>query len=207
MTAATTKGERTRRALLGAAITRFGRDGYRRTSLTDIARDAGLSSTACYAYFANKEELFIAAVDADAGPVIEEGLAALTGDVTLDNWRASLIVALLQALDRHPLARRIVAGLEPEFTVRLLTIPALDQLRTESARRMRAQQRAGQVRTDIDPDQIARGLVPIVMSLLMALLQTRSDPATLLGPDVAAIFDAAVLPPAPEHLPRNRSET
>lgn len=195
MSATTTKGERTRRALLEAAIARFGRDGYRRTSLADITRDAGVSGTAPYAYFANKEELFIAAVDADAGPVIEEGLAALTGDVTLDHWRAPLIIGLLAALERHPLARRIVAGLEPDYTVRLLTIPALDRLRTETARRLRAQQREGQVRADIDPDQIARGLVPLVMALLMALLQTRSDPAALLGPDVAAFFDAAILPP------------
>jgi AcrR family transcriptional regulator len=190
-----TKSERTRQTLLEAAIARFGRDGYRRTSVAEIARNAGLSGTAPYAYFAGKEDLFIAAVDADAAPVIEEGLAALTGDVTIDHWRATLIVALLAALERHPLARRIVAGLEPEHTVRVLTIPALDQLRAETARRLRAQQKAGQVRTDIDPEQFARGLVPIVMSLLMALLQTGSDPATLLGPDVAAIFDAAVLPP------------
>lgn len=195
VTTATSKGERTRQALLEAAITRFGRDGYRRTSIVDITRDAGLSGTASYPYFANKEELFVAAVDADAIPVIEEGLAALCGDVTLNHWRASLILGLLAALERHPLARRIVAGLEPDFTVRLLTIPALDRLRAETARRLRAQQQAGQVRTDIDPDQIARGLVPIVISLLMALLQTRSDPATLLGPGVAAIFDAALLPP------------
>nr|BFE30450.1 hypothetical protein GCM10010200_027010 [Actinomadura rugatobispora] len=190
-----TKSERTRQALLEAAITRFGRDGYRRTSVAEIARTAGLSGTAPYAYFAGKEDLFIAAVDADAAPVIEEGLAGLTGDISIDHWRASLIIALLDALERHPLARRIVAGLEPEYTVRLMTIPALDQLRAETARRLRVQQKAGQVRADIDPDQFARGLVPIVMSLLMALLQTRSDPATLLGPDVAAIFDAAVLPP------------
>ena len=198
MATVTTKGERTRRALLDAAIARFGRDGYRRTSIADITRDAGLSGTAAYAYFANKEELFVAAVDADAGPVIEEGLAAETGDVAIDHWRATLIVALLKALERHPLARRIVAGLEPEFTVRLLSIPALDDLRAESARRLRAHQEAGEVRADIDPDQIARGVVPIVMSLLMALLQTGSDPAGFLGPDVAAIFDAALLPPAKE---------
>ncbi|MBO2448510.1 TetR/AcrR family transcriptional regulator [Actinomadura barringtoniae] len=197
MTTATTKGERTRQALLDAAIARFGRDGYRRTSIADITRDAGLSGTASYAYFANKEELFIAAADADAGPVIEEGLAALTGDVSIDHWRGSLIVGLLEGLERHPLARRIVAGLEPEFTVRLLSIPALDKLRAENARRLRELQRAGEIRADIDPEQIARGMVPVVMSLLMALLQTGAEPAEFLGPDVAAIFDAAVLPPQP----------
>jgi AcrR family transcriptional regulator len=34
-----TKGERTRQRLLEAAIQRFAADGYRRTSVSDIARD------------------------------------------------------------------------------------------------------------------------------------------------------------------------
>ena len=43
------KGEQTRSTILDAAIVRFGRDGYRSTSVADIARDAGVSGTATYA--------------------------------------------------------------------------------------------------------------------------------------------------------------
>src|SRR5207237_193066 len=70
-----TKGERTRQALLEAAITRFARDGYRGASVAEIARDARLSGTAAYVYFPNKEALFIAAVDEDAAAAIEDGLS------------------------------------------------------------------------------------------------------------------------------------
>ena len=52
--------------LLELAVGRFAADGYRRTSVSDIARDADLTPAAVYAYFANKEALFQAAVDADA---------------------------------------------------------------------------------------------------------------------------------------------
>lgn len=190
-----TKGERTRQALLDAAIARFGRDGYRGTSVAEVARDARLSGTAAYVYFPNKEALFVAAVDEDAAAVIEEGLASLTDDLDLEHWRHTLIFTLLSAVDRHPLARRVLTGLEPEFTVRLIAIPALEQLRKEYGERIRAQQLAGQVRGDIDPQQIANGLVTIVLSLLMSLLQTGSDPATLLGADVAAVVEAALSPP------------
>lgn len=190
-----TKGERTRQALLDAAIARFGRDGYRGTSVAEIARDARLSGTAAYVYFPNKEALFVAAVDEDAAAVVDEGLASLTDDLDLDHWRGTLIFTLLSALDRHPLARRVLTGLEPEFTVRLIAIPALEQLRKECGERIRAQQLAGQVRNDIDPRQIANGLVTIVLSLLMSLLQTGTDPATLLGADVAAVVEAALSPP------------
>jgi AcrR family transcriptional regulator len=190
-----TKGERTRQSLLDAAIARFGRDGYRGTSVAEIARDARLSGTAAYVYFPNKEALFVAAVDEDAAAVIDEGLASLTDDLDLDQWRRTLIFTLLSAVDRHPLARRVLTGLEPEFTVRLIAIPALEQLRKECGERIRAQQLAGQVRADIDARQIANGLVTIVLSLLMSLLQTGTDPATLLGADVAAVVEAALSPP------------
>src|SRR5206468_5476053 len=142
-----------------------------------IARDARLSGTAAYAYFPNKEALFVAAVDEDAAAVIQEGLSSVAGHSEIDRWRDTLIFSLLAAIGRHPLARRVLAGLEPEFTVRLLTIPALEQLRRVSAERLRRQQRAGQVRLDIDPVPMANGMVTIILSLLMSLLQTGTDPA------------------------------
>lgn len=190
-----TKGERTRQALLDAAIARFGRDGYRGTSVAEIARDARLSGTAAYVYFPNKEALFVAAVDEDAAAVVDEGLASLSDAVDLDHWRGTLIFTLLSAVERHPLARRVLTGLEPEFTVRLITIPALEQLRKECADLIAAEQLEGKVRADIEPQQIANGLVTIVLSLLMSLLQTGTDPATLLGADVAAVVEAALSPP------------
>jgi AcrR family transcriptional regulator len=190
-----TKGERTRQTLLDTAIARFGRDGYRGTSVAEIARDARLSGTAAYVYFPNKEALFLAAVDEDAAAVVDEGLASLTDAVDLDQWRGTLIFTLLSAVERHPLARRVLTGLEPEFTVRLITIPALEQLRKECADLIAVEQLEGKVRTDIDPRQIANGLVTIVLSLLMSLLQTGTDPATLLGADVAAVVEAALSPP------------
>jgi len=198
-----TKGERTRQSLLDAAIARFGRDGYRGTSVAEIARDARLSGTAAYAYFPNKEALFVAAVDEDAAAVIQEGLWSVAED-DIDHWRESLIFTLLSSVSRHPLARRVLAGLEPEFTIRLITIPALEQLRKLCGERIRGQQLAGEVRADIDAQQIANGLVTIVLSLLMSLLQTGSDPATLLGRDVAAVVEAALSPATATDSRRNR---
>src|SRR5436309_15496656 len=96
-TPTTTKGERTRQAVLETAIARFARDGYRGTSVAEIARDAGLSGTAVYAYFPNKEALFIAAVDEDAAGVIEEGLTSVE-DIDVDHWRRTLMVTLLSAV-------------------------------------------------------------------------------------------------------------
>ena len=157
---APTKGAQTRQAILDAAIARFGRDGYRATSVADIARDAGVGGTVAYAYFPNKEALFLAALDEDAAAVIHEGLVDASSTIpTVADWRQTLIFTLVGAVERHPLARRLLAGLEPEVTDRVLEIPALAELRKACAERLRAEQLAGTVRPDIDPVAIGNGVV------------------------------------------------
>src|SRR5689334_25270223 len=47
-----------REAILGAARELFGRYGYRRTSIDDIARAAGVAKGTVYLYVENKEALF-----------------------------------------------------------------------------------------------------------------------------------------------------
>jgi AcrR family transcriptional regulator len=187
-----TKGERTRQVLLEAAIARFARDGYRGTSVTDIARDANLSATATYVYFPNKEALFIAAVDEDAAGVVQRGLGLILDPQRSYEWREELLGTLLESLAHHPLARRVLAGLEPEFTVRLLDIPSLAEMRKASAEQLRTQQLEGQIRADIDPDRMAGGLLMIVLSMLMSLIQTGLDPSEPRVADVHAVFDAAL---------------
>jgi AcrR family transcriptional regulator len=188
---AQTKGELTRAVILEAAIARFGRDGFRATSVADICRDAGVSGTAAYAYFPNKEALFLAALDEDAAAVIHEGLGDVA-DASVEDWRQRLIFTLVDAVTRHPLARRVLAGLEPDVTERVLDIPALAELRKACAERIRNEQLGGRVRADIDPMTIGAGLVSIMLSLLMALVQVGPQVALTYGRDVAAVLEAAL---------------
>jgi AcrR family transcriptional regulator len=190
-----TKGAQTRRAILDAAIQRFARDGYRATSVADIARDAGVGGTITYAYFPNKEALFLAALDEDTAAVITEAIPVTAAGPTGREWNESLLSALIDAVQRHPLARRVLAGLEPHVTDRMAEIPALQQLRKGIAERLQADQLAGLVREDIDPMSIANGLVAISLSLLMAVLQFGTDGALPYATDVLAVLEAAVTPP------------
>ncbi|HUO48484.1 MAG TPA: TetR/AcrR family transcriptional regulator [Acidimicrobiales bacterium] len=189
------KGAQTRRAILEAAIVRFGRDGYRATSVAHIARDAGVGPTLAYAYFPNKEALFLAAVDEDAARVMGEGLVGSMGWNDVADWRQLLLVTLIGALDDHPLARRLLAGLEPEVTARVLEIPALAELRKVCAERLAADQLSGRVRPDIDPVTMANGVVAVVLSLLMSVVQLGADTVAHYGSDVVALFEAALEAP------------
>jgi AcrR family transcriptional regulator len=189
------KGERTRQAVLEAAIERFGEDGFRATSVARIARDAGVGGTVPYAYFADKEALFLAALDEDAAGVIHEGLSQILEEPGIPDWQ-HLLITLVAALEHHPLARRLLSGLEPHVTDRVVEIPALTELRKVCAERLRAEQLAGNARVDVDPTVIASGVVSIVLSLLMSVEQVGPEAAVRYSEDVVAVFDAALRPPS-----------
>jgi AcrR family transcriptional regulator len=188
-----TKGERTRARLLEVAVRRFAVDGFRRTSVAAVAEEAGVTAAAVYAYFPGKEGLFEAAVDADAAALISEASADLE-DQDLVSGELRLATALLIGLERHGLARRVLAGQEPEVIDRLLAIPALLELRNRLATAIADGQEAGRVRLDIDPKTVAVGLETLTLAILMARLKVAQG-----GEDrrrgVEAVFDAALRPP------------
>lgn len=186
------KGAQTRQAILEAAIERFGRDGFRSTKVADIARDAGVGNSLVFAYFPNKEALFLAALDEDAAGVIEAGEIVQGSEPAIHDLATKLMAALVSATEHHPLARRVLAGLEPHATDRMLEIPALAELRKTIAEQFRAGQVAGWVRDDIDPVSMANGSVTIALSLLMAMLQFGVDDSFPYSDDVMAIFRAAI---------------
>lgn len=192
------KGARTRGAVLRAAVQRFGRDGYRATSVADIARDAGVGGTVPYAYFTSKADLFLAALDDDTAGVMTEGLAHITDDPDDRSWRQNLVFTLVEALETHPLAKRVLAGLEPDATDRVIELPALAELSKAVVERLRTEQAAGKVRPDIDARAIGNGAVVIIISLMMSVLQFGGDRTRPHSRDVLAVFEAAIDPlPAP----------
>ena len=196
LTLAPGKGERTRQRLLEIAVQRFAADGFRRTSVSDIAREAGLTPAAAYAYFAGKEGLFQAAVDTDAGALIEAARSAAAEGASAREQLFLFVGELRERVDDHPLARRVLSGLEPEVAARLLTIPSLVSLTAALADELTEAQAASDIRADVDPAEVAVGLETIVLALLMAELQTglTVEPERQAG--VLAVMDAALRPPS-----------
>lgn len=188
------KGVRTREMLLANAVRRFAADGYRGTSVAEVARDSGVTPAATYAYFPSKDALFAAAADMDAAGLVAEALPDITQGAFDGDW-TRLLLALLEGLERHPLARRVLSGLEPERTELLLDIPALADLRAGIAEQLRRGQRAGDVRPDVVPELMASGLETVIMSILIAVLQTGITPAGERAAGVVALLEAAVRPP------------
>ena len=192
--AAGTKGDRTRQRVLEIAVQRFAADGYRRTSVSDIARDADLTPAAIYAYFAGKEGLFQAAVDADASALIDESRTAVEG-MAMREGLGAMVSVLLTRVTEHPLAARVLSGREPDVIDRLLELPSLHQLTEETALGIEVAQAEGDIRSDVDAHLMAEGLESIVLSLLMSSLQANVGSESPRAVATRAVLDAALRPP------------
>jgi AcrR family transcriptional regulator len=79
-------GSQKRETILDSAIGVFGRFGFKKTSVDDLAEAAGLSKQGLYLHFASKEEIFLAAIQKylnDGLSLAREVLA--TPDISLAN--------------------------------------------------------------------------------------------------------------------------
>jgi AcrR family transcriptional regulator len=79
-----TKSDDTRERLLVAAIQRFSKFGYRRTSFKDVAEEAGLARATVYLYWKRKEDLFVAGLERfnSRSWSLAENAAAMKGSAT-----------------------------------------------------------------------------------------------------------------------------
>ena len=189
-----TKGERTRRRLLELAVRRFADEGYRATSVSAIARDAGISQAAVYAYFANKEALFEAAVDLDAAELIAGARSQLDESLPLVDFIPGLLLHLRMGVEDHRLARRVLAGQEPDVIHRVADLPALRDITEELTEDLRDEQERNGVAAGLDAGDLAVGVETVVLSLLMSAVQVPVE-ADKRVDGIVAVFQALFRPP------------
>lgn len=100
-------GQRTRQAILDAALELFAENGYFGTSLRDVATAVGVRESALYNYFKSKEALFEALILAHQHTKTER-LASLA-DAPIDDGRALLERLAIDSLESFvdPRAQRL----------------------------------------------------------------------------------------------------
>jgi AcrR family transcriptional regulator len=101
--------------VLETALSVFARHGFRKTSIEDIAKAAGISRQGIYLHFKNKDEIFSAAIQ----KALDDGLRA--ANRVFDDDRSTLEEKLFKALDEwfgrhvglfHPEASDLAAECE-----------------------------------------------------------------------------------------------
>jgi len=89
----------TRESILDAARTLLARQGFRRTSMDGVAREAGLSRRTLYLHFENKQGLFLATI----GKLVEGLLARLEQEARAAGSPEARIVSMLELRVMHRL--------------------------------------------------------------------------------------------------------
>jgi AcrR family transcriptional regulator len=161
--------EETKSRLIQAAVQAFAERGYERARVTDIAREAGLSSGAIYAHYSSKAELLVDAIRAH-GPN-ELGRLMAGGDVRTafpdllvklgsslehrDETQGSLLLEAMAASRRDPELAAVLAS-------------SLADREGLIASMARHSQHVGDVVEDVSPDVLARFCMLAVLGSMVA---------------------------------------
>jgi AcrR family transcriptional regulator len=111
---------------VAATLTCIARHGLGKTTIDDVAREAGCSRASLYRYFGGRAELVVVAVQAEALRITEEVRAAADAADTLEDAVVAIVATAGRELGEHP-ALRFVADFEPERLLPHLTFSGGDR--------------------------------------------------------------------------------
>lgn len=189
----------TRLALVQAARHRFAFDGYRATTVRDIAADAGVNVALINRYFVSKEGLFRACLDRTATDrtatdrtATERTAGDRAGEDAGDGAAGGPdLERALSGLIRH-----IIRSPTDEDSMQLLLLlrssgdEAVDRIRRETLRGY-AERLAGAVRgggsAGVDDDLLVRAEIALSVVLGMTMLRTSTRVEPLASADVEAV--------------------
>jgi AcrR family transcriptional regulator len=119
--------------ILDAALTCIGRVGLAKTTLDDVAREAGCARATVYRCFPNKQSLLSLLVAREAQVLHDLVVDVTANSETLGDAIAGAVIAAVEMLREHA-ALTFVAAHEPEFLLRYLAFESEDAvLRTAAA--------------------------------------------------------------------------
>jgi AcrR family transcriptional regulator len=134
--------------------------GVRRTTLTDVARRAGVSRMTLYRLVPDVETLLLAVMTRDFGSMLSEIEASVSGKRTARARLVALTVETARRLPDEPLFRRVL-DVDPELVLPYLTVRlgATQQLALERVRTSIAAGHADKSIRRGDPEVMATALL------------------------------------------------
>ena len=176
-----------RQQILDAAWRCFYRQGVQATTMDDIIREAGLSASAMYRYFAGKDDIIFAAIGASLGglshlldPLLDDDgiatpaelLARITGVIDAFSTRrgfhlAPIAVQGWSEAQRNEKVRALIQGFYTAFLARL-------------GERVRAWQKAGTLPATTRQKDMAQALHAMILGhVVQTAIMDDADPRAL----------------------------
>ena len=114
---------RRRLHILRVATEMFSRQGYRKTSMDEVAQRAGVAKGTLYTYYATKNELLIAAIALEKREHIGEAMALLAPELPAVERLRGWLMAVLLMPSRMPLTAALLRG-DQEMAAVMAELPA-----------------------------------------------------------------------------------
>lgn len=166
--------------ILDAALAEYLAHGFRRTSVDDIARRAGIGRATIYRRFTTRDDLVQAVLVRECRRFFAD-IAEATRDLpTLAERLVEAFVVGLRSARRQPLLQQMLER-EPETSVPFLTTrgaPAIAVMREFLLRQYQESPEARAGKLDTNPEEIAELLVRLCISLVLtpeSVLPLRTD--------------------------------
>lgn len=149
-----------RECILDAAIRAFSKLGFRKTSVDEIARDAGVAKGTVYLACDSKEDLFFQSVHRELRAWVAEGAKRIDPRRPADELLVELSVWGVTQLDARPLVRDLFAGMAsgalPGWSDRFEELRAIGRSNVEEL--LRLGQKQGRFRPELDVEAAAHVL-------------------------------------------------
>ena len=120
--------------ILDGTMTCLTRFGVAKTTIDDVAREAGCSRATVYRYFANRNALVVAAVDRELAALTDAITAAAAAADTLEDAIVAMFVTAARRITAHAALQRALE-LEPEVVLPSLSFEGGDRLFAEATER------------------------------------------------------------------------
>jgi AcrR family transcriptional regulator len=210
MTKLTDRQRETRRQqILDAALRCFSRDGFHNTTTADIVRESGVSQGTLYLYFATKDDVILAlAEDRHQHEVLLNALVQGEQDPVEGLWLLFELHGRSLADPHRVDARRVgIQGWAEALrnpAIHASVTAGAASVRREIVRLIERGQRAGQFRSEVDPEAVARTLIALFQGLILQTVWDEAIDLAPIGPLMrdmirGALFTEVALAAHPRH--------
>jgi AcrR family transcriptional regulator len=155
--------------ILSAAVNAFARFGFKKASVEEIAREAGVAKGTIYLAAETKEDLFYQAVHREVRAWNAETAKTIDPRIPADQLLLYGMQAGLQYLDERPLVRELLFGnyhlMLPRWAERLDALRELGRSNIQDILRLGVRQ--GLFRADLDLEEVAKILQDVAISTFM----------------------------------------
>lgn len=195
------KGDRSKETILDVAVELFGLNGYIGTSLRDVARRSGLTHSGLLHHFPNKVALFTAVIDRKDKQDHEQ----VTADPNTEGVSVEAFMGLAAENRDRPEMTRLFTMLaaestNPEHPGNEYFVERYRWIQQIVGGMLKDSQDAGTMRSELDPDLIARIVVAVMdgIQLQWLLEQDRNEVTVDMPAIMAQVFKLLSIAPDSE---------